>query len=97
MADASQRKTERQAFTGLVKFRKPTAMDGKGIDIAPGGMGAEAPQPIANGTAVEIELFGGTVVPGVVRMSAPMPGGGVRLGIQFNSEDPSLVAKAKAN
>ncbi|HEX7927750.1 MAG TPA: PilZ domain-containing protein [bacterium] len=95
MADASQRKNERVPFTGPVRFRKPAAMDGKGIDIAPGGMGAEAPQPVAVGTPVEIELFGGTVVPGVVKMSAALPGGGVRLGIQFASEDPSLVAKAK--
>jgi hypothetical protein len=95
MADASQRKTERVAYTGPVRFRKPSAMEGKGIDIAAGGMGAEAPQPVALGTPVEIELFGGTVVPGVVRMSAALPGGGVRLGIQFTTEDPSLVAKAK--
>jgi hypothetical protein len=95
MADASQRKSERVPFTGPVKFRKPSAMEGKGIDVGPGGMGAEAPQPIANGTAVELDLFGGTVVTGVVRMAAPLPSGGVRLGIQFDKEDPSLLAKAK--
>ena len=92
----SQRKSERVPFTKPVRILKPTPMDGKGLDIASGGMGLEVPQAIAEGTAVELELFGGTVVQGTVRKVLPGSAGGFRLGVQFAKEDPGLVAKAQA-
>ena len=93
----SQRKSERIPFTQPVRIRKPAPMDGKALDIASGGMGVEVAQAIAEGSAVELELFGGAaVVAGTVRKALPLPGGGFRLGIQFAKEDPSLVARAQA-
>jgi hypothetical protein len=92
----SLRKNERVPFAKPVRIRKPAPMDGKGVDIAVGGIGVEVPQPIAEGVTVELELFGGaTVVAGIVRIVLASAGGH-RLGIQFSKEDPSLVAKAQA-
>lgn len=94
----SQRKSERVPFTQPVRIRKPTPMDAKSLDIAAGGMGVAVGQPIAEGTAVELELFGGSVVvAGTVRKLLPVASGGHRLGIQFAKEDPGLVAKAQAS
>ena len=96
MAD-SQRKNERIPFTQPVKIRKPSAMNAMGVDLAPGGMGVEVTQAIAEGTGIELELFGGgAVVQGTVRKLLPGSGGSHRLGIQFSKEDPSLVARASA-
>ncbi len=97
MAD-SQRKSERVPFNQPLRIRKPTPMDGKGVDIAAGGMGVEVSQAIAEGTAVELELFGGAaVVAGTVRKVLPGAAGAHRLGIQFAKEEPGLVAKAQAS
>jgi hypothetical protein len=92
----SQRKSERVLYTKPVRILKPAPMDGKALDIAAGGMGVEVAQAIAEGTAVELELFGSAVVQGTVRKVLPGSAGGVRLGIQFAKEDPGLVAKAQA-
>jgi hypothetical protein len=95
-AQDSQRKTERVPFSGKVRIRKPVALEGKGVDIAPGGIGVDVPQSIPEGSAVELELAdGGAPLAGTVRVARPQ-GGGFRLGIQFEQEDSGIVARAKA-
>jgi hypothetical protein len=92
-----RRKNERIAFPVPLHIRKPVAMDGKGVDIAAGGLGVDLPQAIAEGSAVELDLpDGGAPLAGTVRMVRPLPGGGFRLGIQFLQEDGAIVARARA-
>ena len=92
-----QRKSERIPFPEPVHVRKPAAMDGKGVDIAAGGIGLDVPEAIPDGSAVELELSdGGAPLAGTVRVARPLPAGGFRLGIQFAKEDGAIVARAQA-
>lgn len=93
----SKRKTERIPFPEPLHLRNPVSSDARGVDISAGGVAVELSQAIAEGSQVELELFGdGAVFAGTVRMVRPLPGGGFRLGIQFQHEDSGLLARAKA-
>jgi len=97
MADDPKRKSERVPFPAALKVRNPVPVEAKGVDIGAGGIGVELAQSIAEGSQVELELFGdGTIYAGTVRMVRPLPGGGFRLGIQFQKDDDTLIARAKA-
>jgi len=99
MADSadSKRSSERIPFDGPLKVTKPAPAQGKGVDIAAGGIALEVPTAIPEGSKVEVELFGdGTILSGVVRMVKALDGGGFRLGVQFDQADASLITKAKA-
>jgi hypothetical protein len=95
-ADDPHRKTRRYAHREPVQFRKPLAMTALTVDIGAGGVGVEAPHPIAPGTPVELEIFDGhPIVLGTVRWSRQEQDR-YRLGIQFNDEDWSIIARVQA-
>lgn len=80
-----------------IHVRKPVAVDGKGVDIASGGIWMELPQAIAEGSALDLDLpDGGAPLAGTVRMVPPLPGGGFPLGVQLSQEDRAIVARARA-
>ncbi len=93
----SKRKGERIPFPEQLHLRAPVSSDATGVDIGAGGVAVELAQAVAEGSQVELELFGdGAIYAGTVRMVRPLPGGGFRLGIQFQHEDSGLLARAKA-
>ena len=91
------RKIERVPFTEHLRVLKPALQHGTASDVSAFGIGITVPQPIAEGTQVELELFGGSIfVKGTVRKV--MPGvRGHRLGIEFLQEQPMVLTKAKAS
>lgn len=91
-----RRVEERVPFTEHLRILKPSVLHGTGADISAKGICIQIPQTIAEGTAVELELFGGTAfVKGTVKKAAPGIRG-FRIGIEFQAEQPALLAKAKA-
>ncbi len=92
-----RRKIERMPFPVPIHVRKPAPFDGKGVDIGAGGIAVELRHALAEGSAVELELpDGGAPLLGTVRKVRALPGGGFRLGIQFQREDPAIFARAQA-
>lgn len=87
---------ERVPFTEHLRVRKPTVQHGTAVDIGAKGLCFHVPQKIPEGSAVELELFGGTAfVTGTVLRVAPAIRG-FRISIQFQTEQPALLAKATA-
>lgn len=95
-ADDPHRKTRRYSHREPVRFRKPIAMEAVTVDIGAGGVGVEAPHLLPAGAAVELEIFHGhAIVLGTVRWSRREQSH-YRLGIQFNEEDWSIIARVQA-
>lgn len=91
-----QRKTQRYPHREKVKFLKPYEFEGETVDIGAGGVGVEVPLPIANGIGVVMEIFNGhAIAQGTVRWGKAHAGG-YRLGIQFQDEDWSIIARVQA-
>jgi len=88
---------ERVPFTEHLRIRKPTVQHATGVDIGPKGICAIVQQKIPDGSAVELELFGGTAyVKGTVRQVADWIQG-FRIGVEFQTEQPAILAKVKAS
>jgi len=88
------RVSERVSYTEHLRVRKPVIQHGTGADISAGGISILVPKAIEEGSAVELEMFGGTVfVAGTVRKTTPGIRG-FRVGIQFKEEQPAILAKA---
>jgi len=86
---------ERISFNDHLRVRKPSNQHGSGADISELGISIIVPQSIPDGSAVELELFGGTVfVSGKVTKVGPGIRG-FRIGIQFDSPQPAVFDKAK--
>lgn len=93
MAD-SKRSHDRVPFAIPVKISKPSPMEGVGIDLGVGGVAVHMAQPVAEGSKVEVDLFGdGETVGGTVRRTAPHPDGGFHVGIQWHEENGHMLAK----
>ena len=94
--DDPNRKTRRYPYRETVKFLMPYAFEGETVDIGAGGIGVEVPQPIADGTEVVFEIFNGhAITQGIVRWGHADQGR-YRVGIQFNAEDWSIIARVQA-
>ena len=95
-ADDPNRKTRRYPHRESVQFRKPYEFEGTTVDIGAGGVGVEVPLPMANGVAVVMDIFEGhAIAQGTVRWGRPHEGR-YRVGIQFNDEDWSIIARVQA-
>ena len=90
--DPGKRRAERIPFFEPVQIRKPIRALTQGVDLGPGGIGLRSAVALAEGTAVELELFGGRAIfLGTVRWLQPV-GSGFRIGVEFSREDASLIA-----
>jgi hypothetical protein len=95
-ADDPHRKTKRFPHREPVTFRKPYEFQGMTVDIGAGGVGVEVPLPMADGVSVVVEIFEGHAIAlGTVRWGRPHEGR-YRVGIQFNDEDWSIIARVQA-
>jgi hypothetical protein len=91
-----QRKTRRYPYREQVGFQKPYEFEGATVDIGAGGVGVDVPLPIAVGVAVVMEIFQGhAIAQGKVRWGRAHPDG-YRVGIQFQDEDWSIIARVQA-
>ena len=86
---------ERVTYTEHLRVRKPAPQHGTAADVSSTGISIVVPQTIAEGTPIELELFGGTVfVAG--KVSKVGPGiRGFRIGVRFDQEQPAILERAK--
>ena len=94
--EPTQRRAARIPFFEPVQIRKPVSILTQGVDLGPGGIGLRSSVTLAEGTAVELDLFGGRAIfLGTVRWVQAV-GSGFRLGVEFSREDASLIALVQA-
>jgi hypothetical protein len=87
----NQRRNPRIDLNQEIVFRTSETITGWGIDLGAGGIGAQLPVELAVGTKLEVEIFPGHASAyGEVRWCKPRDGG-FRVGIQFSSEDWSII------
>jgi PilZ domain len=87
---------ERVPFTEHLRIRMPTVQHATGVDIGAKGICVLVQQTIPIGSVIELELFDGTAfVRGTVLRVAPAVRG-FRTAIEFQTEQPAVLAKAKA-
>ncbi len=90
-ADGENRAYNRVPYQEEIRVLSPQQVSGIAVDIGAGGIGVEIPVKLDQGTEVELEIMSGhAITHGTVRWTGPIEGG-FRTGIQFRSEDWSII------
>ena len=89
--NTENRTTERHPYEEDIEILSPQKIKGRAVDIGAGGIGIIIPSELSAGAAVELVIMSGhAITMGTVRWVRP-DDEGFRTGIQFRSEDWSII------